>query len=341
MTPRRFGLALGILTLAAAAVAYAQMPNPKEMSGIPRPDPSLAAGTLSVRVIRGDFANNVADQPVEFVVGGKPRTVRTDAEGRAEISGLAPGTDVRASTTLDGVRLDSQPITMPASGVRMMLVGDDPNASKRAAEDARLASLPPVKGTMAMGPESRVVVQFQEERLDIFYTMEFVNSARTRVDIGGPLIIDLPAEARGASLMDGSSKQASVTAGRVTITGPFAPGSTSVQVAFEMPFDGPTVRLSQRWPAVLPQPTVLMPLVAGLDLKSPQFSDKRTVIDQGQQVVVGTGAALAAGQALELEVTGLPFHAHWPRYVALALAGAIMTVGLWAAFFVPVRRRTA
>src|SRR4029078_9635119 len=100
----------------------------------------------------------------------------------------------------------------------------DPNASKRAAEDARLASAPPVKGTVAMGPESRVVVQCQDERLEVFYVMEFVNSARTRVDIGGPLIIDLPAEARGASLMEGSSKQAAVTAARVTITGPFAPG---------------------------------------------------------------------------------------------------------------------
>ena len=219
---RRFALTIAALALASTAVALAQMPSPKEMSGIPRPDPELAAGTVSVRVIRGDFANNVDKQPVEFVFGGKTRTVATGPDGRAEIAGLAAGTEVRASTTLDGVRLESQAITMAASGVRVMLVGDDPT----------LAGAPPVKGTVVLGPESRVVLQFQEERLEVFYVMEIVNSARTRVDIGGPVIVDLPPAARSASLIDGSSKQATVTGGRVTITGPFASGSTMAQVAY-------------------------------------------------------------------------------------------------------------
>ena len=341
MRLRRLALTLASLAVASAALAQSQMPNPKEMSGIPRPVQDLPAGTLSVRVIRGDFSNNVADQPVEFVVGGKPRTVRTNADGRAEMSGLAAGTEVRVGTTLDGARLDSQPITMPASGVRVMLVGDDPNTAKREAEDKRLASLPPVKGTVAFGPESRVVVQFQDEQLDVFYVMEIVNSARTRVDIGGPLIVDLPSEARGASLLPDSSKQATVTAGKVTILGPFAPGSTMVQVAYEMPFDGATVSISQRWPVMLPQVTVLMPRAAGLDMRSPQFSEKRSINDQGQPVTVGTGVALGAGQPLDIEVTGLPFRPHWPRYLALGLAGAIVSVGVWAAIFVPSRRRAA
>lgn len=339
---RRPALALaGLVAASAAALAQPQIPNPKEMSGIARPASDLPAGTLSVRIIRGDFANNATDQPVEFVVAGKPRTVRTDAEGRAQISGLAAGTDIRVNTTLDGTRLESQVITMPASGVRVMLVGDGPDKAQRDAEDTRLASLPPVKGTLVMGPESQIVVQFQNERLEVFYMMAFVNSARTRVDIGGPLVIDLPAEARGASVVEGSSKQATVTGGRVTVTGPFAPGSTTVQVAYEMPFDGPSARISQRWPVVMPQPTVVMALAAGLDLRSPQFSDKRTVNNQGKKVLVGTTAALAAGQPLDLEVTGLPFRSHWPRNVALGLAGAIMAAGAWAAIFVPSRRRAA
>ena len=50
----------------------------------------------------------------------------------------------------------------------------------------------------------------------------------TPVDIGGPLILDLPREARGASLLEGSSPQATVNGARVTVTGPFAPGMTTV-----------------------------------------------------------------------------------------------------------------
>ena len=59
------------------------MPDPKQMSGIPRPVDDLPAGSVSVRLIRGRLTNNIAGHPVDLLVGGKKQTVKTDDGGRA------------------------------------------------------------------------------------------------------------------------------------------------------------------------------------------------------------------------------------------------------------------
>ena len=56
----------------------------RQASGIPRPVDDLPAGTISIRVIRGDLSHPVVNHPVELRVGDDVRTVNTDAEGRAE-----------------------------------------------------------------------------------------------------------------------------------------------------------------------------------------------------------------------------------------------------------------
>jgi len=329
------------LIVCLSPIGSAQQLDPRQMSGIPRPTAEEPAGTVSVRVVRGSFANNVVGQAVEFEVDGKKQTVKTDANGRAAVSGLKPGTNVRAVTVLDGERLESQPMTMGTSGIRVALVGVDPDAAARAVADRELAAAPPVKGTVVFGPESRVVVEFSDDRLNVFYIFDLLNSARTRVDIGGPVILDLPVEARGASLLDESSKQATVAGARVTVLGPFMPGSTKVGVGFELPYTGSTARLEQTLPVTLQQLNVLLAQTGNLDMKSVQFASTQRGSDQGQAIVVGRGAALAAGQTLVLDVTGLPHHALWPRYLALGLAGTVITIGIWAAVVVPSRRRAA
>jgi hypothetical protein len=119
----------------------------------------------------------------------------------------------------------------------------------------------------------------------------------------------------------------------VTVTGPFAPGSTSVQIAYELPYSGAGARIEQVWPAALQQLNLLVMQVGGLTVTSPQLSQSRDVVDQGQPLIVGMGPAIAAGQALVLEIDGLPHHPVWPRNTALALAAAILAVGIWAAVF--------
>ncbi len=337
---RAFLIACG-LTLIAWPIAAQQMPNPKEISGVPLPATDVPAGTVSVRVVRGSFTTNISDQPVEFTIDGKTQTKKTDDQGRAQMSGLKTGARVRAATVVDGQRLESQEMTMGAGGYRVVLVGVDPEAEKRAADDKVLAAGPAVKGMVVLGQESRVVAQLADDRLSIFYVLDVQNTARTPVDPGGPLIVDLPHGARGASLLQGTSPQATLTAGRVTITGPFAPGSTPVQVGFEWPYDSSVARFEQTWPVPLEQVTVLVAQTGGLDLQSPQVTAKRDVTDQGQALIFGSGPPLPAGQPFVLEIQHLPHHPQWPRYVALTLASVILLAGLWAAFVSVPRRRIA
>ena len=101
------------------------------------------------------------------------------------------------------------------------------------------------------------------------------------------------------------------------------------------------VALVSKLPATLPQLIVIVQQLGGLDLESRQLSTKRNVTDQGERILVGTGPGIAAGQSIDLAITGLPHHATWPRYVALSLAGAFMSAGIWAGLTAGTRRRKA
>jgi hypothetical protein len=327
-----------IALLALALMAQMQMPDPRSIAGVPLPAGDVPVGSVSVRVIRGTFANNVAGQPVEFDVDGRKRTIDTDQTGRAQLDGLRPGARVQAATVLDGQRLVTQSITMGASGVRFVLVGVDPGVERRDAEDRALAAGPAVRGLVVFGPESRVVVQMQDERLSLFYLLEILNTARTPVEIGGPIVIELPTGARSATILDDSSPQATANGPRLTVTGPFSPGSTRVDAAFEMPYSGGSVDIRQVWPIALQQVSVFVVQSGSLDVRSPQIATKRLVNDRGQELIAASGPALAAGAALDLRISGLPHYARWPRYLALTLAGVIMSLGIWGAATKPRRR---
>ena len=126
----------------------AQMPDAKQMSGIPLPVGDLAVGTVTVRVVRGTMANVVADHPVELSGGSSPTIARTNESGRAEFSGLRPGMRVTATTTVDGERLASQEFTVPATGgVRVALVATAPQTDQPAAGTQQPAQRPAQPGS--------------------------------------------------------------------------------------------------------------------------------------------------------------------------------------------------
>lgn len=314
---------LASLLLAAPAPAQVQMPDPSQMSGVPLPSPELPAGTLTVRVVRGALSNNVEGQRVTLTVDGGPvREAVTDAAGRAEFAGLTPGARVEAATTLDGVELRSQTITMPPqTGIRVMLFGA--GAPLEPSEP-----LEPVRGTVVLGGQSRVIVELGDESLNVFYILEILNTARAPVDAGGPLIFDLPTGATSATLLPGSTEQATVAGSRVTVTGPFAPGTTSLQVAFSLPVRGPRVTFEQTLPATLPQLAVAGETTGGVSVSSPQFATSRGMNADGRTFLVGNGPGLAAGDTLTITFDDLPHHARWPRFAALGLATAIVIAGL-------------
>jgi hypothetical protein len=327
-------LGFGIWVLGFGIVPKAQvnMPDPSLIHGRAIPAPELAVGTVTVRVVRENIGNNISGQQVVLTVGGQTRTATTDAQGRAEFTGLPPGAQVSAAATVDGERLTSQAFAVPASGgLRVILVAGLQNAAaRRKQEEAAAQAAPPVKGTVVIGSNSRVMLEFNDDALSVFYILEVLNNARARVDIGGPLIIDLPTGAGGAAIMEGSSPNATVSGDRVTVLGPFAPGATSVQVAYRMNLDRPELTLEQTWPVAMEQVTVGVQKLGGLSVTSPQFTGTRDVeSDNGMPFVIGEGGSLPAGTPLTIQLANLPAHSRTPRFVALGLAGAVILVGIW------------
>ena len=126
------------VSFSGVAVAQFQMPDPKQMAGIPRPVTDLPNGTVSVRLIRGQLSNNIKDFPVELHVGSQVRTTKTDDAGRAEFGSLPAGATIKAVAVVDGERLESEEFPAPTQGgIRLMLVATD--TSKGAAADTARA----------------------------------------------------------------------------------------------------------------------------------------------------------------------------------------------------------
>src|SRR5438094_7026976 len=146
---------LGVLCGGSALVlAQIQMPDPKQMSGIPRPVTDLPDRAVSVRLIRGSLSNNITNFPVELHVGSQVKTVRTDDAGRAQFNDAPAGATVTAVAVVDGERLESQEFAVPASGgIRLLLVATD--KSKAVAP----GSAAPVSGRVTLGNQSRIVIE--------------------------------------------------------------------------------------------------------------------------------------------------------------------------------------
>lgn len=323
------------LVLPSSVVAQINMPDPSIIHGKALPAPELAVGTVTVRVVREAIGNNVTGQDVRVAAGGTARTARTDEQGRAEFTGLTAGAEARAETTVNGEQLVSDPFTVPTQGgLRVILVaGLKEAAARREKEAAAEAAAPPVRGSVVFGPNSRVLMEFRDDTLQVFYVLDILNNARSRVDIGGPLIIDLPSGAAGATVLEGSSPNATVSGDRVTITGPFASGNTSVQVAFQLPYNRANLAVQQTWPAAVEQVTVAIEKVGSVSMSSAQFSTVGEIRSEaGTPFLLASGPALAAGATLDVQLTDLPVHSTTPRYVALSLAVVIIGLGAWFAF---------
>jgi hypothetical protein len=322
-----------------ASPAFGQGMDLSQASGVPLPAADLPSGTVSVRVVRQSFANNIPNQAVVFTIDGAERTVVTDEGGRAQVTGLRQGAKVRAYAVVAGERVESQEIAIGATGVRFVLAAGL-SAAGGGAPPAPTA-LAAVPGTVTLGPESRIVVDFADERLNVYYVVQVLNPTSTPVDIGGPLVFELPQTARSTTVMQGSSPNAKPNGARVVVTGPFAPGRTDVNIAFELPFSGSTADLVQAWPADAQAFSIFALKTGAMDLVSPQIERKQDAVEQGQPIVLGTTPALKKGETFSVSVTGLPSHPVWPRNTALGAAGVIVVAGLWAAFGPASRRRTA
>jgi hypothetical protein len=320
------------LLLIPGGVSAQQMPDPSQIHGKAIPAPELGNSVVTVRVVRENIGNNVPQQTVKIAQGSVSRTATTDEQGRAEFKDLPAGSNWRAETTVDGESLTSDPFTVPsAGGLRVILVAGLARAAEQKKQDeAKALEEPAVKGTVVFGGDTRLLMQFRDDALQVYYVLDIVNNARNRVDIGGPLIIDLPSSAAGAGTLEGSTPSATVNGNRLTIVGPFAPGTTSVEVGFQLRYDSSTLTFEQKWPAAIQQVTVGVQKVGNLTISSPQFLQTRDLsTEDGMVFLIGSGASLPAGAALTVNLTNLPIHSATPRNVTLALAVGVVALGVW------------
>lgn len=325
---RRLALVLTTLTLCAGAVrAQMQMPDPRQMSGIPRPVTDLPNGSLSVRLIKGDLANNVVGHPVELHIGDKVQTVKTDEGGRAQFDKLPAGETLKAVAIVDGERLESQEFPAPSQGgIRLLLVATDAEKERQKAADPSAA---PISGQVTIGGQSRIVIEPAEETVAVYYILEIMNTARAPVNPSTPFEFDMPAGMLGTAVLQGSSPLASSSGGHVKVQGPFPSGMTTVEVGGSMPVASGTLQLTQTFPATFEQPVLIVKKDGQLKVSSPQFDrQQETVVEGGTTLIIGAGNAIAAGQPLSMTVSGLAYRSSAPRMVALALAAGIAIVGV-------------
>jgi hypothetical protein len=316
-----------VLALFTSALAFAQfeMPDPKQMSGIPRPVDDLPQGSISVRLIRGELSNNITNHPVTLIVNGKPLTANTDDAGRAQFDKVEPGATVKAAADVDGEHLESQEFASPQrGGVRLMLVATDPNKAAK-------ANAPAVPGDVTLTSQSRIVMEPGDEAVTLYYLLSISNRAQTPVNPPTLFMFDMPKECIGTTIMEGSTNKASAKDARVRVEGPFPPGETFVQSACQLPALTGGVSFTQSFPAKLDQLAVIVKKVGDAKLESPQLTRQQEFPVAEGMYIAGTGGTIEAGQPISVDVSGLPHHSMVPRWIAVTLAMAILFAGVWSA----------
>ncbi len=288
-----------------------------------------------VRLFRERIGNNVPNHPVTLEGPQGTKNATTDAEGRAGVHRLDGGRFRRAcAPTSMAKRCNRRSSKIaPQGGARVALIaGIAAAAAKEAADAAEGAKQPARPGVVALGNQTRVIIEFQDDNLTVFYILDLVNAARTPIDTGNPLVFDLPEGARAASLLEGSSTLGSMRNGKLVITGPFPPGSTTLQLAYQLPWHGTSVEIHQAWPVALDDVFVAVEKIGGLALSSPQLAQQQEGQASGQAFIMGVGPRLNAGQPLAITISGLPNRSSWMRNVGVGLTSLILLLGAWAAF---------
>jgi hypothetical protein len=303
------------------------MPDARQMSGIPMPTSDAPAGSVSVRLVRGELTNNIVGHRVELHAGERTETATTDQEGRAVFSGLQPGVSVHAVAEVDGQRVESQEFTLPPdAGVRLVLVA---GATGGPVASAPLPSAAP--GDVVFAGDSRIQIEFDDDSLEVFYLFDLVNPSNAPVTPKRELVFELPEGAQQAATLEGSSPQAQVRGRTVSITGPIAPGSMPVRLAFSLAPAGPDRAIVQKLPAAWARVQVIMTKAGAARITSPGFASTNEMAGDGQAYILGTGGALPADQELALTLASLPSRSHMGRNLSIGLAVLVLLAGAWVA----------
>lgn len=336
-TVRQVASVAVLLLLCGGAALFAQMPDLRQMSGQPLPSGEMPTGTISVRVVRQTIGNNVSGVAVELIPADGAATalksMATDAAGRAVFADAPPGATLRATTTVDGERLVSQPFTVPSSGgLRILLAAGLAAAGQENAGAAAPATpaQPAAPGSIVLGGQSRMVVELAEGSIEVFCLFDIVNPTGHAVTLPSPIVFEAPAGATNAAALEGSSPLIRVEGSRGSVVGPLPPGATSVQFAYRVATPASSLQVRQVLPLAASQLTVIVRKLGDLTVTLNPERGRREAPIEGRTYLVLNGGSVAAGGAVEVSIGGLPAHPRWPRVVALGLAALVLVVGVWA-----------
>ena len=307
----------------------AQMPDARQMSGIPMPTSDVPAGSVSVRLVRGELTNNIVGHP-RGIARRRAHRDGEDGPGRPRDvqPAFSPAQPVHATAEVDGQRIESQTFNVPPdAGVRLVLVAGASGAP--AAASPMPAAAP---GEVVFAGDSRIQIEFDDDTLEVFYLFDLVNPSSAPVSPKAELVFELPEGAQQASMLEGASPQVTIRGRIVSITGPIPPGSLPVRLAFSLAPAGPERTIVQRLPAPWAQVQVIMTTAGAARISSPQFASANPMAGgDGQSFILGNGGALPANQDLTLTLSGLPSRSRWGRNLSLGFAALILLAGAWAA----------
>ena len=256
------------------------------MSGIPRPVDDLPAGH---RFGPARSRRSLEQHPGPSGGAARGRQGRgrsqTDEGGRAQFSGLTPGATLKAVAVVDGERLESQEFPAPlGGGIRVMLVATDKEKEARAAEAAKA---PAVTGR---GRHRRRVAHRRSSRTErnvrVYYLLDITNTAAGAGQSPDAIQRSTYRPVRLARrIMEARRRRRASRATRVQVQGPFAPGTTFVQVGVR-PAGRPAVasRSRRRFPPPLEHLAVIVKKVGDARLTSPQIARQQEMPAKGRAV---------------------------------------------------------
>lgn len=338
--------------------------------GQPLPSPELPPGVITILVIGKDMSDKHVGEVVRLVGladGVKPRETSTGKDGRARFDALVAGQRYRLELPKGGPQARSADFAMPAlGGLRFLLSSAAKTSATASASSTGSASAPasspnpphgapghvhgakaadaPAKGKMLpptkdrsklrLGPGTHLLGQLNEDNVSFMQMLELSNGGKAPIDASG-LRFTYPAGVMHLRVDESGLFKLSADKQSVVLAKPVPPGRTRQRVTFQLNHRGGLVNYRQ-----------VLPLAAGPTLFAVTNFNKATVRGpsyKGREVrgdmPVFQLASVAANQALELTIAGLPYHDPLPRNLALAGVGLLLLWVLATAIGAGPRRR--
>jgi hypothetical protein len=285
--------------------------------GVGRPDKSLPAGTI---IVRAAGEGGEALPGVDIVLGharSGERAVqelkgKTDAQGEAKFTGLdaKPESGYLAEALKDGQRFASKPFKLKE------------NMGARVTIDVRPVSKD-VSG-LHIGPGSHLIFEVSDDVVQVAEVWRLMNPSSTAID-PGPNGLHLPLAEHALSSQGGPQNPPNVTVAghEVVVKGPIAPGDTEIQVVFALAYETGSLEVEQHTPLAFDDVALVTEKIEGLTVEGDRLQSEDREL-QGRKLVLYRGPGTSAGGSITLHFRGLPHaDATW-RYLASAVALALL-----------------